>query len=73
MERKTYEDLFFFFHETLFQITIMRSDDTVVSVAAVFFNSCSYYNSYTWSKTLHWQLNKVILSGMYNCNFEAMN
>ena len=52
MERKTYEDLFFFFHETLFQITIMRSDDTVVSVAAVFFNSCSYYNSYTWSKNI---------------------
>ena len=24
-------------------------------------------------KTLHWQLSKVILSGMYNYNFEAIN
>ena len=23
-------------------------------------------------KTLHWQLNKVIPTGMYNCNFEAI-
>ena len=28
----------------------MKSDVTVVSIAAVFFNSCSYYNRYTWSK-----------------------
>ena len=24
-------------------------------------------------KTLRWQLSKVILSDMYNCNFEGMN
>ena len=24
-------------------------------------------------KTLHWQLNTVIPSGMLNCNFEAIN
>ena len=24
-------------------------------------------------KKLHWQLRKVILPGMYNCNFEAIN
>ena len=24
-------------------------------------------------KTLYWQLSKVILSGMFNCNFEAIN
>ena len=24
-------------------------------------------------KTLHWQLSKVILSGMYNSDFEAVN
>ena len=24
-------------------------------------------------KTLHWQLRNVILSRMYNCNFEAIN
>ena len=23
-------------------------------------------------KTLHWQLSKVILTGMYNCSFEAI-
>ena len=46
MRRKTYKTYYFFFHET----TSMQSDTTVVSIAAVFFNTCSYYNSYTWSK-----------------------
>ena len=31
-----------------FQHPIMQSDTTVISVAAVFFNSLSYYNSYIW-------------------------
>ena len=71
--KKTNEDLSLFLlwdyvlnhHHTI--------DTTVASIVAVFFNSCSYYNSYTWTKALHWQLNKVILYGMYNCNFEAIN
>ena len=49
----------------------MESDAAVVSIAALFFNSCSYFNSYTWSKNV--AIRKVILSGMYNCNFEAIN
>ena len=48
--KKTYANLFLFFHEIMFQITIMQSDATVVSIAAIFFNSCSYYNSYTVKK-----------------------
>ena len=47
MGRKTFEDLFIFFHETMFQITIMRSDTTVVSIAAVF-SIAAPFNSYTW-------------------------
>ena len=85
----------------------MKSDVTVVSIAAVFFNSCSYYNRYTWSKK-HYTDSEVKLyptntprglyvettwkrsfpcrfnvestwcvcrafSGMYSCNFEAIN
>ena len=52
MGRKTYEDWVFFFHDTMFYITIMQLDTTVVSIAAVFLNSCRYYNSYTWSKNI---------------------
>ena len=49
MGRKTQ---IYFFYETMFQITIMRSDTTVVSIESVLFNICSYYNSYTWSKNI---------------------
>ena len=35
------------------------------------FYSCSFMIATHGQKTLHWQLNKVILSGMYNCNSEA--
>ena len=50
--RKTYEDLFFLFHENMFYVTIMQSDNTVVSIAVAFFNSGRYYNSYKWSKNI---------------------
>ena len=43
----------------------MQSDTTVVSIAAAII--IATYGQ----KTLHWQLRKVILSGMYNCNFEV--
>ena len=43
------------------------------------FYSCSLFLKKTaiiiaihGQKTLHWQLRKVIISGMYNCNFEAL-
>ena len=51
----------------------MQLDTTFVSIDADFFKKFSYYNSYTWAKTLHWQLSKVILLAMYNSNFEAIN
>ena len=47
MRRKTYEDLFFSFMKLCSKL-----DNTVDSIAAVFFNSCSYYNSYIWPKDI---------------------
>ena len=51
----------------------MKSDNTVVSIAAVFFKKAAIQIAIYGQKTLQWQLSKVILSGMYNCNFEAIN
>ena len=63
----------FFFHETMFQTTIMQSDITVASITAVFSKKAAIIIATHGQKTLHWQLSNVILSGMYNCNFEAIN
>ena len=41
----------------------------VVSVAAVFFKKAAIVVATFDQKTLHRQLSKVILSGMYKCNF----
>ena len=52
----------------------MQLNTTVVSIATVFFNSYFFIAiiiATYGQKTLHWQLRKVILSGMYNCNFEV--
>ena len=51
----------------------MQSDTTVVSIAAVFLIAAAIILATYGKKILHWQLRKVILSGMYNCNFEAIN
>ena len=51
----------------------MQSDTTVVSIAAVFFKKAAIVIAIHGQKTLHWQLSKVILSGMYNWNLEAIN
>ena len=51
----------------------MQSDTTVNSIAAVFSKKSAIIIASYGQKTLHWQLSKVILSGMYNCNFEAIN
>ena len=51
----------------------MQSDTAVVSVTAVFFKKTAIVIAIRGQKTLHLQLNKVILSGMYSCNFEAIN
>ena len=52
----------------------MQPDTTIVSIAAVFFlKKTQLLLAILGQKTLHWQLNKVILYGMYNYNFEAIN
>ena len=50
----------------------MLSDTTVVSIASVFFQKAAIIIATNGQKTDR-QLSKVILSGMYNCNFEAIN
>ena len=50
----------------------MQSDTTVVSITAVFFKKAVIIIATHGHKTLHWQVSKVILSSMYNCNFEAI-
>ena len=50
----------------------MQSDTTVVSIASVFFKKPAIIIATNGQKT-GWQLSKVILSGMYNCNFGAIN
>ena len=75
MGRRTYEDLFFFFHKTMFYIAIMQSDNKVVSIGALFFKKAALFFKIAihGQKALHWRLSKVILLGMYNCNFEETN
>ena len=51
----------------------MQSDTTVVSITAVFFKKAAIIIAIPGQKTLYWQLNKVIPSGMSNHNFEAIN
>ena len=51
----------------------MQSSTIIVSIAAVFFKKAAIIVALHVQKTLHRQLSKVILSGMYNCNFEAIN
>ena len=51
----------------------MNSDTTVASIAAVFFKKAAIKIATHGQKTLHLQLSKIILSGMYNCNFEVLN
>ena len=51
----------------------MHSDTTVVSIAAVVFRKAAIIIATHGEKTLHWRLSEVLLSSMYNCNFEAIN
>ena len=51
----------------------MLSNTTVNSIAAVFFKKADIIVAIIGQKTLHWPLNTVIPSGMYDCNFEAIN
>ena len=56
-------------------MTSMQSDTTVVSIAAaIYFLIAAAIIIVTYDqKTMHWQLRKFLLSGMYNCNFETIN
>ena len=51
----------------------MQSNTTFVSIAAIIFKNAAIIIATHGQKILHWQLSKVILPGMYNCNFEAIN
>ena len=51
----------------------MQSDATVVFIAAVFFKEATVIITTLSQKTLHWQLNKVMPSGMCNCNLKAID
>ena len=52
----------------------MQLDATVVSIAAVFVKKAAVVIAIHGRKTFHWQSSKVlVVSVMYNCNFEAMN
>ena len=51
----------------------MQWDTTVVFIAAVFLIAAAIIIAIYGQKTLHRQLRKVILFGMYNCNFKAIN
>ena len=48
----------------------MQSDKTVVSIASIFSKKGAIA---THGQKTDWQLSRVILSVMYNCNFEAIN
>ena len=73
MGRKTYEDLSFFFHETVL------NHHHVIGYHSCFY-SCSLplmasaiIIATHGQNILQWQLSKVILSSMYKSNFEAIN
>ena len=51
----------------------MQLGTTAVSIAAVFFKKAAIIKATHGQKTFHWQFSKVMLSGMYNCDFEAIN
>ena len=51
----------------------MQTDTTAVSIASVLFKKPAIIIATHGQKTIDWHLSKVILSGMYNCNFEAIN
>ena len=73
MRRRTYEHLICYSHETMFYISIFQLDITLVSIAAVFFKKIVIIIAILGQIALHWQLNKVMPSGMHNCNFEEIN
>ena len=49
---KTYKKIYFSFHETLFEISIMQLDTTVVSIASVVFKKAAIIIATHVQKTL---------------------
>ena len=72
IEKKNIRRPIFLFRDTTFYITSMQSNTRVVSIVAVFFNSCCYFNSYIWSKDIALTVKKSYTL-WYNCKLEAIN
>ena len=70
--RRTYEHFSFFFSMRLGpkSLSCSRYHSSFYS-CRLFFKKDGIIIAIHGRKTLHWQLTKVILSGTYNCNFEA--
>ena len=51
----------------------MQWDTTVVSIATALFKKGAIIIAIDGQKTSNSQWNNVIICGMYNCNFEAIN
>ena len=51
----------------------MQWNTTTVSIATVLFKKLVIVIATLGRTTLHWQLNKVIPSGMHNCDFKTIN
>ena len=51
----------------------MQLNTTVASIATGFLIAAAIIIATFGQKQLHWQLRKVVLSGMYNYNFDTIN
>ena len=72
-KKNIWPSFLFYFMRLGFKSPSCNVDTTVFSIIVVFFKKTAIMIATHGQKTLHWQLNKVLLSGMYNCNFEAIN
>ena len=74
MRRKTYEDLFFFsFMRLCSKSPACNRITQLFQQLQSFWVATAIIIATYGQKTLHCQLRKVTLSGMYNCNFETIN
>ena len=51
----------------------MQLDNTVVAIVSFLIGAAIIIAKYMVKNTLHRQLSKITLSGIYKCNFEAIN
>ena len=75
MGRRKYEHLFFSFMKLCSKSASCNRIPQLFlySIATVSFKKAAIIIAIHGRKTLHSQLSKIILFGMYNCNFEAIN